>query len=141
MIIHGNHENENGLGDACRQYPNLIFLHKAVHHVKDYVFLGYGGDGFSASDPDFLVVANSFFRKETKGKDKIILVTHGPPYDTGIDTLGNEHRGNRTYREFINDIKPHLVISGHLHENAGKHHKIGRTLFINPGKHGAVVEI
>ena len=107
----------------------------------NYVFLGYGGDGFSVKDPDFTIVANSFFRNEVKRKKRVILITHGPAYNTGIDIIHNDARGNKSYREFIDDIQPHLAISGHLHENAGLHHKIGKTLFINPGKEGVFVEI
>lgn len=141
LMIHGNHEDERGLKDLCDSLNNIIFLHKAVHHVGPIVFLGYGGDGFSVKDPEFTLVANSFFRKEIQGKEKIILITHGPPYDSVIDVINGDLRGNQSYREFIDDIKPHLVIAGHLHENAGKHHKIGRTVFLNPGAGGVIVNI
>jgi Icc-related predicted phosphoesterase len=141
LMIHGNHEDEDRVKELCDNHENLTFLHKAVHHVDDYVFMGYGGDGFSTNDPDFLKVAGKFFKKEAAGKRRIIFVTHGPAYDTKIDMLGREPRGNKSYRQFIDDVQPHLAISGHLHENAGKHHKIGRTLFLNPGKAGAFVDI
>ena len=141
LMIHGNHEDENGLREMCDEFENITFLHKAVHHIDDYVFMGYGGDGFSTNDPAFTRVAQNFFKPESQGKRRIILFTHGPPYGTKIDRIGEDNMGNKSYREFIDDVKPHLVISGHLHENAGKHDKIGRTLFINPGKEGAIVEI
>jgi Icc-related predicted phosphoesterase len=141
LMIHGNHEEEEGMRELCNQNENITFLHKAVHHVGDYIFMGYGGDGFSTNDSNFTKVANMFFKKEAKDKKRMILVTHGPPYNTKIDFLGNEPRGNKSYRQFIDDIQPHLAISGHLHENSGKHHKIGRTLFINPGKEGVIVNI
>lgn len=141
LMIHGNHEDEDALMDQCNLYDNITFLHKAVHHIGDYVFMGYGGDGFSTNDPSFEVVANEFFKVQAEGKKRLILVTHGPAYDTKIDHLGKEPVGNKSYRKFIDEVKPHLAISGHLHENAGKHHKIGRTLFINPGKTGAIVNI
>jgi uncharacterized protein len=141
LIIPGNHENEERLQNLCENHDNLIYLHKAVHKVEEYIFMGYGGDGFSTTDPTFIKVAFSFFKKEAKNIKRLILITHGPPYDTKIDDLDGVPRGNKSYREFIDDIKPHLAISGHLHENAGKHHKIGRTLFINAGKQGAFVNI
>ncbi len=141
LMIHGNHEDEDVMRKQCNKHENITFLHKAVHHVDDYIFMGYGGDGFSTNDPNFTKLANVFFKKEANGKRRMILVTHGPPYDTKIDVLGNEPRGNKSYRQFIDEIQPHLAISGHLHENSGKHHKIGRTLFINPGKEGVIVNI
>ncbi|MCM2325229.1 MAG: metallophosphoesterase [Candidatus Woesearchaeota archaeon] len=141
LMIHGNHEDADTLKDLCQKYKNLNYLHKGVFHVGDYVFLGYGGDGFSTNDPEFEKVANKFFKKEAEGKKRIILVTHMPPYGTEIDKIEGEHRGNKSYKKFIDDVKPHLVISGHLHETAGKHQKIGRTLLINPGKDGVTVDI
>jgi uncharacterized protein len=140
LMLHGNHEDEDNIKELCNNYDNLTFLHKGVYHVGDYVFLGYGGDGFSTNDPDFVKVSG-FFRKETQGKKRIIFVTHGPAYDTKIDMLGRMPKGNKSYRNFIDDVQPHLAVSGHLHENAGKHHKIGRTLLLNPGKEGAIVDI
>ncbi|MBN2367458.1 metallophosphoesterase family protein [Candidatus Woesearchaeota archaeon] len=141
LMIHGNHEDERGLREMCNEFDNITFLHKGVHHIGDYVFLGYGGDGFSTNDPEFTKVAYSFFKPETLGKHRIIMVTHGPPHGTVLDKIGGDHRGNKSYREFIDEVKPHLVISGHLHETAGRHEKLGRTLLINPGKEGAVVDI
>ncbi|MFH2020749.1 MAG: metallophosphoesterase [archaeon] len=140
LIIHGNHENEENLRDMCRDFENLKFMHKGVYHTGDYVFMGYGGDGFSTNDPEFDKVAK-FFKSESLGKKRIIMITHGPPHGTEIDKLHGDYRGSKSYRAFMDDVKPHLFISGHLHENAGKHQKIGRTLLINPGKAGAIVEI
>lgn len=144
LLVHGNHENEFRLMELTQIFENLIFLHRAAHHLNNYVFLGYGGDGFSKYDPEFVKVS-SFFKKElqtNKSKNKkIIFITHQPAHNTGIDILGNEPKGNKDYKKFIDEIKPHLVVSGHLHENMGKTHKIDRTLFINPGKKGAFVEI
>ena len=141
LLIHGNHEDGRRLKRHCEDFKNIIYLHKAVHHFENCVFMGYGGDGFSREDNDFIKVSNMFFKEEAKKKNIKILVTHGPPYGTEIDKVNMEYRGNRSYRQFIDEIKPQLVISGHLHENAGKHHKIGKTLFLNPGKEGVIVEI
>ncbi|NTV22820.1 MAG: hypothetical protein HGA85_00405 [Nanoarchaeota archaeon] len=140
FIIHGNHEDEDELKEMCEKKKNLSFLHKAAHVMEDYVLLGYGGDGFSATDSVFMK-AIPFFKSHSEGKKRIILMTHGPPYGTMLDKLNGRHNGNKSYRTFIDDVKPHLAISGHFHENAGIHHKIGRTLLINPGKAGALVKI
>ena len=141
LMIHGNHENGDFLGELCEKYRNITFLHKAVHHVDDYIFMGYGGDGFSTNDPTFEEVAEKFFKPQSIGKRRIVLVTHGPPHGTNIDKINGEFRGNKSYRKFIDSVKPHLVISGHLHENAGKSQRIDRTLFINPGPKGVIVDI
>ena len=141
LMIHGNHEDEDGLREACENFENILFIHKAVHHIGEYIFLGYGGDGFSTNDKSFERVADEFFKHEALGKKRIILVTHGPPHGTILDDLGGDFRGNKSYKKFIDEVKPHVVVAGHLHENAGKHERVERTLYMNPGKNGVVLDI
>jgi uncharacterized protein len=141
LMIHGNHEEPQNLKEHCDMYTNITFLHKGAFNVGDYLFLGYGGDGFSTNDPEFEEVAKKFFKPEIKDDKRIIFVTHGPAHGTELDKVAGSHKGSISYRKFIDDVKPHLVISGHLHENEGKSEKIGRTMFINPGRQGAIIEI
>ncbi|MBS3097214.1 hypothetical protein J4209_00295 [Candidatus Woesearchaeota archaeon] len=42
-------------------------------------------------------------------------------------------------KTFILKVKPDLAISGHLHENAGKEDKIGKTKIVNPGPFGKII--
>lgn len=141
LLIHGNHEDEYGLQELASVHDNIIFLHKVAYHINDYVFLGFGGGGFSREDPEFKDIADNFFKKEAEGKRRIVLMTHAPPHATKLDDLDGSHRGNKDMRKFIDEVKPHIVICGHFHENAGKTQKIGRTILINPGYNGAVIEI
>ncbi|MBN1502379.1 metallophosphoesterase family protein [Candidatus Woesearchaeota archaeon] len=141
LIIHGNHEDAEGLKEACSVFKNLIFLHKGAHHFYKYVFLGYGGGGFAQTDQEFKQVAEKFFLNELKGKEKVILIVHAPPYKTKLDKIGGEYRGNKSVREFIDNVQPTLVVCGHLHENAGKEDKLGKTFIINPGKKGVIVDV
>lgn len=141
LLIPGNHEDEDGLSELASIHPNVLYLHKGAHHIRDYVFLGYGGGGFSTRDERFTQVAESFFAREISGKKKIVLMTHAPPHNTVLDALGSDHRGNKSIREFINKAEPHLAVCGHFHENAGKQQKLGRSLIINPGPSGVVVNI
>jgi len=141
LLIHGNHEDDFRVRDLAENYQNITFLHKGAYELENHLFLGYGGDGFSTNDPEFENVAEKFFKKEIKENKKIIFLTHGPPHGTEIDKINGAHSGNKSYRKFIDEVKPHLAISGHLHENAGKHQKIGRTFILNPGKNGAIINI
>ena len=49
--------------------------------------------------------------------------------------------GDKSIKNFIKKIYPDLVISGHLHENAGKEDKIKNTKLINPGPYGKIITI
>jgi len=140
LLIPGNHENIQKLFEISEKFENLIDIHEATYQVGDYVFVGFGNPGFALIDRDF----EKFVAKlgnTLKGK-KVILVTHGPPYNTKLDYLDGEHVGCTSIRKFIeqND-NIILAVSGHLHENFGVEDKIGKIKVINPGPYGKVIEI
>ena len=139
LMIHGNHEDEDSLKEACKPFKNIHFFHKEVVDKDGFVFFGYGGGGFSMTDPEFDDCVRSKIAS-LKGK-KIVLITHAPPYKTAIDMLGEDHRGNKNFKQFILELHPVLAISGHLHENAGKHELLHKTLIINPGPLGKIIEL
>jgi Icc-related predicted phosphoesterase len=78
--------------------------------------------------------------KDAKWK---IMVCHTPPKDTAIDVIRSGlHVGSSTVRDFIIQYKPHVCISGHIHESRGKD-KIGDTIVLNAGmfRDGWYIEI
>ncbi|MBI2107201.1 metallophosphoesterase family protein [Candidatus Woesearchaeota archaeon] len=131
FIIHGNHETSQEV-ESDKQVTNL---HKKLIQIEDYNFLGFGGGGFSKRDIEF-----EKFTKNIK-KENLILVTHAPPYNTVLDILPMGHVGSISIKNFIKNNKPILAICGHLHENEGKSEKIYKTLIINPGIKGKIIEI
>ncbi len=140
LMIHGNHESETVLKGMCKHYTNIEFLHEKIYRVDNYVFLGYGGGGFALEDPRFTRWAESIIPQLRK-EDKIILITHAPPHKTKLDLIWEEHCGNKSIRRFIDLIDVHLLICGHLHENAGKEDKVKKTHIINPGPYGKLIEL
>jgi uncharacterized protein len=143
FIVHGNHEEPEVISEICRKLKNVRMLHrKAIsdNRFPGYVFVGYGGEGFSHSSPDFERFAARILPKLRKLKAKLILVTHQPPYRTKLDYIW-DHHGNRSYLNFIKKAKPVLAISGHLHENEGKKDRIAKTMLINPGPKGEILKI
>jgi hypothetical protein len=139
LIIHGNHEAENHLKEECKKHSNLIFLHEGFYEKDNIVFAGFGGGGFSMRDDKFDRFAERI-RKKREGK-QLVLLLHAPPYGNNTDRIMHEHAGNKSYRDFIRQEKPLLVVCGHLHENEGAQDKIGKTLIINPGPEGKLIEI
>src|SRR3989344_5786508 len=85
-IIPGNHEEaEDVLDTALKGFPYCVSLHKKAVEVGGYVFMGYGGGGFSREDEGFRKVAREWYGKYN-GR-KVVLVTHGPPLNTTLDIL------------------------------------------------------
>jgi Icc-related predicted phosphoesterase len=140
VIIPGNHEDNSEVTKACKPFQNCVNIHKKAFRGKGSVIFGYGGGGFSLVDKKFEKIAEKF-KTKIKNKEKVILVTHAPPYNTKVDKIGKNPVGNKSIRKFILEAKPHLAICGHLHENAGKIDTIGRTKVVNPGYKGKIIEI
>lgn len=140
LMIHGNHEFEKNIEKVCSTLKNVHFIHKKVYKTGNYKFLGYGGGGFSLEDSGFDSAAR-IFNKEITSQNKVILVTHAPPYNTNIDKIEKSHHGNKTIRRFIDKSHVDLVVSGHLHETGGKEDIIKKARIINPGPHGKIIEV
>ncbi len=138
FMIHGNHEDKGDLERACSRFKNIKFIHNKSISFDDIIFLGYGGGGFVKKDPVFEKAMNKF--KNLKGK-RFVLITHAPPYDTKLDELMEGHCGNISIRRFIEQFKPEVAVSGHIHENDGKTDYIGKTKVINPGYKGKIISL
>ncbi len=140
LLIPGNHEQDSLIRHAGTMFDNVKDIHKKTYLVNGCLFIGYGSGGFSLVDEDFEKLTGKFKQDIKKLKPKkIVLVTHAPPYNTKVDNIHGNPAGNKSIRNFIQDIKPDLVICGHLHENEGKTDTIGRTKIINPGFEGKIL--
>ena len=141
LIIPGNHEISEALIEVCQEFKYIIYLHKGTFRIDDYVFFGYGGGGFSQGDQGFEKVSDKVVN-DLKPHDKLILITHAPPYGTTLDYLNNAgHVGNKSITEFIKKNQPILAISGHLHETSKAKDTIGKTVLVNPGPEGMLLKI
>lgn len=139
IIIHGNHEDALTYLKYSRIFKNIIFIHKKYFIYENFLFLGFGGGGFSLRDKEFEKNQLKFKEIIQNKYKKLILVTHAPPYRTKLDKVGKNYVGNKSVRNFIEKYKIDLHICGHLHENFGKEDKIGKTKIINPGPFGKIV--
>jgi Icc-related predicted phosphoesterase len=141
LMLHGNHELESELREQCKSSKNIRFMHRAMLRRNKTVFLGYGGGGFAIKDEKFERWAKIVGKKIKKG-EKIVLLLHGPPYGTKVDELTKgTYCGNKSYTEFIKKIKPKLAVCGHIHENFGRKAMIGKTLVVNPGPFGIIINV
>jgi Icc-related predicted phosphoesterase len=148
IVVHGNHESASSMAVLSLRYKNVHFIHKSHYIHEDVIFFGHGGGGFSTEDKSFDKVADTFikeFNRITKKENKnfrLILVTHAPPYETAIDDMGGGwHVGCKNYKEFIIAQQPLIAVSGHIHETFEKEDKIGKTLMLNPGPKGRIIDI
>jgi len=122
--------------------PKLNVLHISTAPIPPYVIGGMGGGlGF-----DFLgrgrlddVLLNQFVKDFLRmygaglAPYSWILLTHTPPYGTKLDIIyTGEHVGSHGIRSLIEERKPLLAVSGHIHESRGVE-CLGKTVMVNPG--------
>lgn len=139
LVIHGNHETEEIMTAICKRLKNVFFFHKSVAEVDGFAVAGFGGGGFALVDKEFERWAKKLL--PLLKRKKAVLVTHAPPYGTVLDRIAEEHAGCQSFSRFIKQNQPVLAICGHLHENAGKKQKMGKTLVVNPGPSGALIRL
>jgi putative phosphoesterase len=81
--------------------------------------------------------------KYLKSKKKVV-VSHVPPKGTKDKIFSGQHVGSDFLRDMVNQKQPDLVISGHVHEDAGTY-TMGKTTVVNPGAfcegYGALIDL
>ncbi len=139
LLLHGNHESEEDILSHIKK-DTTHFLHGETFLYQDVFFVGWGGAGFSVVDHAFKAKADYFFSL-CKNHQKVVFVTHQPPYGTKLDYIYGHYAGNKSYTAFIKRVKPLLAISGHLHETAKKQDYLGKTMLVNPGRDGMILTV
>ncbi|WP_092219137.1 metallophosphoesterase family protein [Desulforhopalus singaporensis] len=128
-----------------------INLHGQARLVQDRVCLiGVGGSNFTPfntpsefSEKALHRLAVDGFRQAAEyirlaepllqAKIPVILVSHAPPFNTGVDRIhSGKHVGSTAIRTVIEHYSPALCITGHIHEGKGVD-LIGQTPIYNPG--------
>jgi uncharacterized protein len=140
ILVHGNHETPAELRKACSPYEDFHFIHKRHLVVDDVLFLGFGGGGFAEREPDYEEV-EPLFREFAREHEKVVLVTHAPPYMTKLDRIGHNHYGNRSFIPFLKSGLVDLQVCGHFHENEGEEDRVGNALVVNPGPRGRLLDL
>ncbi|RME30822.1 hypothetical protein D6789_04530 [Candidatus Woesearchaeota archaeon] len=144
LMLHGNHEEEAELRADCDELENVFFLHLQRADVNGWNFIAYGGGGFS----DYYRDLEEWMKAPEWSKldwSKTVVLSHAPPHKTVLDDVGEPgepwHVGSKTLRTIINKRQPLLVAAGHIHEGFRKEEYVKKTLVMNPGPSGKVVDL
>jgi hypothetical protein len=131
FILPGNMEHRD-IVLSWEKLPVMI-MHNRTHDFCGFKFVGRGGSipcpsptPFEDPDEGF----DSLIRPLMDGCD--ILLLHQPAYGFRDHIVGVGNVGSRTLRKLVEDTKPRLVLSGHIHEAKGMDFWEG-VHFINPG--------
>jgi len=122
-----------------------VDMHGKSAQIGDLYIAGLGGSNITIFDTPFELKEeeiDSMLRPISK--PGMLLMTHAPSYDIFDHIPNGTPVGSPAIRKIVEDFKPVLALSGHIHEDFGVQ-KIGDTVFCNPGpakeKRAAVVEI
>lgn len=145
LIIPGNHEFPEDIKGAAKKHNFVKNFHATTFTLASWMIFGLGGSKITPFSTPFEMDEKLIEKKLSKFKkkktEKLILVTHEPPLNTGLDSVDGMHLGSSAIRKFIEKNQPAYCICGHYHENAGKEDKIGKTTIINPGASGKIIEV
>ncbi len=123
-------------------------LHRKIKHKRALKFAGYGGAPVKTSGiPEKLAIV--YHEKQENGRlysepldffnrvEPNILMLHNPAYGYFDRIPGLGHVGSQGIRTYLDEHKPLLVLSGHIHEDYGIAQRKG-TIFLNPSNFGGV---
>lgn len=123
---------------------NDISVDSSIVFHEGLAFAGSsGGSVFTKTTPnerteeellsDFDVIKNACDSSVNDQWNNLIVVSHNPPKNTSVDQCApGVHVGSESLYNFIKEIKPLAVVTGHIHEGTGIDH-IGETVVVNPG--------
>ena len=130
--------------------PETISEFAMDMHGKSAIIDGFHIAGLGGSNP---TIFNTPFELDEDtiysmlrpiSKEGMILMVHAPPYGINDMIPSGLNVGSRSILKIVQEFRPILVLSGHIHEDYGVRH-IDGTTFVNPGpaKNGmyAIVEV
>ncbi|MDI6736536.1 MAG: metallophosphoesterase [bacterium] len=122
-----------------------ISIHNKRKEIGEYNVVGIGGSNITP----FHTPTEYPEDKIESGLDRLqidsqtILLSHAPPFNSGLDTVGGGiSAGSHAIRKIIEAKQPCLNICGHIHEQEGKA-MLGKTLVVKlaPALRGRAAEI
>ena len=129
--VAGNHDFIFEAGPDFRPQMEWTYLQDSGCEWGGYKFWGtpwqpaYYDWAFNANEWELMQIWKQI------PDDTDILLLHGPPRGFGdLSPFGNVHTGSPSLLERIKEIKPKLVIAGHIHSGYGRY-QIEETIFLN----------
>ncbi len=116
-----------------------IALHGKGLVVEGVAIFGCGGSNISPFHTPIELTEEEIDAALRAGYEQVrnlrplVMICHAPPFETKCDRLVNGKAvGSTAARRFIEQVKPDICISGHIHESAAED-AIGPTRIFNAG--------
>jgi Icc-related predicted phosphoesterase len=142
LAIHGNMDTQQVIEVLEKRG---IFFHLKKVEIGGWNFVGFGGSSPTPFETPIEYSEEQIYDELSRMRvnSKTILVTHSPPYNSGVDkTSRGVNAGSRAIRKIIEERKPLMDICGHIHEAEGET-VIGNTKVIKvpPAMDGKALEL
>jgi uncharacterized protein len=142
-ILPGNHESTEDIQQLCSKFRLNYF------HGKSVELGGFQIAGLGYSNPTPFDTPGEYTEEEMarelsafSGLEQLILVCHCPPLDTPLDRMRDGgHAGSTAVLSFVEEHQPDYFFCGHVHEAEGVKTTIGRTIAVNVGKRGYLLDL
>ena len=110
-----------------------VDMHGKSAQIGDIYVAGLGGSNITIFDTPFELTEDEIDAKlRPISKKGMLLMTHAPSEGT-LDHIPNGMSvGSPAIKKIVEDFKPVVALSGHIHEDIGAIERDG-TLFVNPG--------
>jgi Icc-related predicted phosphoesterase len=143
VLVAGNAETPEELSDACRGWDAAHVLHGQSVRLGGVEFFGLGGAVPITPFGDW-----SFDLDEAEAARLLVscphgafLVSHSPPLGQCDRDGRGRHLGSRSVLESVESKAPRLVVCGHIHGSWGQRSHVGRSLVVNAGPDGVVLDL
>lgn len=142
LLIPGNHETI-AMADFLADFYGAKNIHGYSVRYKDVGIFGAGGASIGLHQ----IGEDEIFQLLKEGSNKIsyldkkIMVTHVPPSGTKMEKFSDFVNGSSGVRKAIEEFGPDILLCSHIHEAEGIEEKIGKTLVMNVGRKGKIIDI
>jgi Icc-related predicted phosphoesterase len=142
LLIPGNHDTL-ATADFLAEFYGVKNIHGYSVKYDDVGIFGCSASNIGLhqiSDKETFDLLKQGFEK-IKYLQKKIMVTHVHPTESLMEKFSHFVPGNSGVKKAIDEFKPDILICSHVHEAEGIEEKIGKTLVINVGKKGKIINI
>ncbi len=110
-----------------------VDMHMKKVTIEGHDIVGLGGGNRSPFDSPFELDDDDIYEGLKKNASKgMILMTHAPSYGILDEIPSGAHVGCQATRKIVDEYRPILAMSGHIHEAIGCK-TVDGTIFVNPG--------
>lgn len=132
VCVPGNHEYEGLMEKVVETFPWVIDLDMKGMLLGPHLLMGFGAVGLDHPGWEPEAKLAELEELAVQG-EQVVLISHVPP-----DTKG---RTEHLLWQWCERVQPAVVICGHVHRQAGKRFRIGRTRVVCVGHQGEIVSV